>query len=1781
VTITVQDVNDNAPVFTSDEFTVSIAENVDDGTTVITVTATDPDAGDNAKVSYATYGGSHGNKFAIDASSGRIYTTGTFDRETKDDYSINVTASDHGNPSKSSTCVVLVTVADNNDNSPKFPALHYVFDIAEDAAVGASIGTVSASDADIGENARLTYSIVSPEKATFSMNPVTGEITVGQRLDREGANYSIRVTATDLGTPPLSASMEITVIVDDYNDHRPVFLSHIGTVFIDENASPGTEIITLQAVDGDSGVNAEIRYAFVTGNSNNSFTINSITGRLRTARNLDRETTPRFTLEVLAYDLGVPRKDSVTNVTVVLRDVNDNQPVFTMSEYAAEVSEGVVESNIVTVVAEDRDIGSDGSVTYCITQGREGGLFVINENTGTIGITAKLDRETKSKYTLRVQATDGGSPALSSEADVIVNVLDQNDHAPVFTPATLTVKVQEDTGSGTTVIKVSAVDGDVGSNADVTYSTGMITLNRAIAFKPFSALPNPNIYNLTVRARNIYPPHYKADAAIQIEVLDTNDHAPVFIKSVYLLFAVQDAGSGVSIGRVEAVDKFDYGPNALVRYEAISGNGTGRFRVAPETGEVLIASSLRDDVNKTYYIRVRASDMGQPKMSDTAGVYVEVTERNLHPPVFSKAVYQTSENEDIAVGSALLTVTATDRDFGRNGEISYDIIAGNSQEYFGIGLTNGSLYVSKPLDYEHQENYSLNVSATDGGKEPKTSYATVRITLRDVNDNNPVFSPIEYRCELAENTTPRSVVVCSVRATDRDERGQQSVRYSILGGSGKDKFVIDERTGEIRATVEFDFEVTMSSFLMIAAKDEGLSPQRTADPPASVHILITGVNEFLPVFVQSVFTATVAENAPIGHSVLRVSATDKDKGPDGVVLYHLLGSDNQQGFDLDSNTGTLSVSGDLDNERAGIVTLRVIAKNLFQNSVTPSSVAHATIVVTVTDANDPPRFLKSVYSAHVTEGSRIGHVVTNVTAVDDDSDIRSIRYGISAGNTGNAFVMDAVTGFVRTAAELDREAIAEYRLTVTATDNGTPPMTGNATLVVTLDDINDNPPHLTPLPCIGRVTENKPQGTQVMTLNAEDPDLNPNRGPFKYSISGSDYGSFRLNVSSGVVSTVKSLDREKQDAYNISIKVTDARGLSAVNFCMIHVEDQNDNRPKATSRDVYVHTFEGKFLGGVVADVRPDDPDIDDLMTCALLNPPQNNIFSFPRGNCELSSLAYSQDARFDLSVNGSDGLGAVTYLITLRFLGYTETTLQQGVVVRLRNTNTRDFLANSYHKFTSAVNATLPSGYSSQIMSVDSSGEGLVDVLVSVRQGGTLMIRDRVSGHLKDKLVSSSALDIAAVDYNPCTTGNQCLNGGECSSAIQASRRGHVVSSTPVVMVTAGYTWKITCSCKPGFTGSQCEESVNDCNPNPCRNEGTCTDNNGSFKCSCIPGYTGRLCESDIDECLTNPCKHASACDNTPGGYTCTCKPGYTGQNCDVDINYCQSSPCMYNSTCKDLPTSFECVCDFGGRGERCEISSFGFEPASYMLFPTLQGVNQKTYNNITMEFSTSSPNGLLFYNTDGTPAAAADFIALEIVERYLCDRAVTDGKWHHVTVIRDKKVTLATGTEFTQREFAVTPHNFLGANIRQWSLGGATQVPSGVTLEKFKGCMEDLKINGVNTPMNGPNRFLSAEARGGAVTEGCVTSGQCQSSPCANNKEKTACYEDWDSYTCVSAAPCQPDPCKNNATCKPQKDETFLCVCVGNYTGALCSIPLACQLNPCGEGYDCLGDGAGGRVC
>ncbi|KOX67230.1 Cadherin-related tumor suppressor, partial [Melipona quadrifasciata] len=455
-------------------------------------------------------------------------------------------------------------------------------------------------------------------------------------------------------------------------------------------------------------------------------------------------------------------------------------------------------------------------------------------------------------------------------------------------------------------------------------------------------------------------------------------------------------------------------------------------------------------------------------------------------------------------------------------------------------------------------------------------------------------------------------------ARDIDSPKYAVIQYKILGGTGKDHFRIREDTGEITSLISFDYEEANEYTLDIVAANPDSNPQMVGFTTVLVHV--TGVNEYYPKFIQPVFHMDVSESADVGTSVGLVQATDQDAGEDGKVYYLFVGSSNDRGFSIGSETGIIRVSRRLDRETQNRVVLTVMTKN--GGGIRGNDTDEAQVIVSIQDGNDPPEFLQSAYDATVSEGAAHGTRVLTVRAVDKDIKPQNnqFSYSIIGGNIGQAFKVDPQTGDIETAKQLDRETIPVYDLTIGAIDTGSPPQTGTAAVHIELLDINDNGPIFDPPEVVGYVNENEPAGTVVMTLSATDPDLPPNGAPFTYKLVGGRQSDVvTLDKHTGMLKTTRSLDREAMPQLDLVIEVEDS-GIPRMrneHTITVIVTDQNDSPSSPRSVHVIVHSFNEQIPLGKIADVHPNDPDITGSYSCKILQGSNPKILSIPTA-CDL-----------------------------------------------------------------------------------------------------------------------------------------------------------------------------------------------------------------------------------------------------------------------------------------------------------------------------------------------------------------------------------------------------------------------------------------------------------------------------------------------------------------------------------------------------------------------------------
>ncbi|KAM7101327.1 protocadherin gamma-B5-like [Ciconia maguari] len=470
VEVVIQDVNDNAPRFLQDNFQLEINEFTSPGTRFALGMAEDADVGSNSLQGYELEANGYfavevkesqdGSKFAD------LVLRRALDRESEQSLRLVLTALDGGEPPRSGNAQLRIDVTDANDNPPVFAQDRYRASLREDAPPGSPVLNVSASDADAGTNARITYGFGKmPAKALqkFVVDAESGTITLQEVLDFEDTRgYTLLVEARDGGG--LVAHCKVEVEVLDVNDNAPeVTLTSVSSP-VPEDAPAGTVVALVKVRDRDSGENGQVSCE-LSGEAPLSMVATSGGSyKVVTASALDREQAPEHRVTVVARDRGSPALSSRAALVLEVSDVNDNAPVFEEAAYSAYVAENnAAGAPVLRVRARDADAGANGRVSYWLAGGSAGAApyVSVEARSGAVYAQRSFDYEQCREFAVAVRAQDGGAPARSSTATVRVFVLDRNDNAPRVVPRSAE--------AGYLVAKVVAVDADAGRNAWLSY----------------------------------------------------------------------------------------------------------------------------------------------------------------------------------------------------------------------------------------------------------------------------------------------------------------------------------------------------------------------------------------------------------------------------------------------------------------------------------------------------------------------------------------------------------------------------------------------------------------------------------------------------------------------------------------------------------------------------------------------------------------------------------------------------------------------------------------------------------------------------------------------------------------------------------------------------------------------------------------------------------------------------------------------------------------------------------------------------------------------------------------------------------------------------------------------------------------------------------------------------------------------------------------------------------------------------------------------------------------
>lgn len=547
---------------------------------------------------------------------------------------------------------VEIEVMDINDNPPSFPETDISVEISESAIPGTRFPVENAFDPDVGTNALSTYAITNNnyfylDVQTQSDGNKFAELVLEKSLDREQqAVHRYVLTAVDGGIPQRTGTALLVVKVLDSNDNAPTFDQTVYSVNLRENSPLGTLVIQLNATDVDEGQNGEIVYSFSSHNAariKDLFNIDSRTGRIEVAGEVDFEESNTHQIYVQAKDLGANAVPAHCKVLVKLVDVNDNTPEIGFSTVTESVSEQDAPGTVIALFSvSDRDSGENGHMSCEILGDVPFKLKSSFKNYYTIVTDGPLDRENTDSYTITVVAKDKGQPSLATSKSIKVHVSDENDNAPRFTQAVYDVYVTENNVPGAFIHAVSALDPDIGQNALITYSilecdiqgmsvdtyvsinqdTGYLYALRSFDYEQLKE------FSFMVQAKDSGAAELFSNTTVNVIIVDQNDNAPTVIAPIGKNGTAKEhlprsAEPGYLVTRIVATDADD-GENARLSYSILRGNEMGMFRMDWRTGELRTARRIspKRDPQGYYDLLIEVRDHGQPPLSSSASVNV-------------------------------------------------------------------------------------------------------------------------------------------------------------------------------------------------------------------------------------------------------------------------------------------------------------------------------------------------------------------------------------------------------------------------------------------------------------------------------------------------------------------------------------------------------------------------------------------------------------------------------------------------------------------------------------------------------------------------------------------------------------------------------------------------------------------------------------------------------------------------------------------------------------------------------------------------------------------------------------------------------------------------------------------------------------------------------------------------------------------------------------------------------------------------------------------------------
>ncbi|XP_066450094.1 protocadherin gamma-B1-like [Eleutherodactylus coqui] len=1188
--------------------------------------------------------------FNINVDNGNLYIADRIDRETLCRAAADcVLTFDAVVENPLNIFSVSIDIQDINDNFPKFHHDTLTLEVSELVSPGAKFALQNAEDLDVGINSLISYKLSANQYFALGQKVSTDgsvfpELILEKPLDRETQNkHELILTASDGGNPVQTGTALIHIIINDINDNVPLFTKDVYKVSVRENILVNSTILQVSASDEDEGVNAQITYSIKTTENiiYETFAINPNTGEITIKGQLDYEVNNYYDISVQAKDGGGLAAHA--KVLIELTDENDNAPEISITSSSYLIPEDSAPGTMVALIqVHDPDSGENGEVQCRITGDLPFDLISSTGNFYKIVTKSNLDTEKVASYNITIQASDKGSPEMTSRKVIKLDVSDINDNAPVFEKLIYTTFVIENNSPGASIFTIKARDMDSEDNGKITYSiiaqnkeeeplssyismnpvTGVIYAQRSFDYEKHKE------FNIQINARDNGSPSLNSSTTLRICIVDQNDNSPVILYPSHEVDTTFEmvpwtSEQGSLVSKVVAVDT-DSGHNAWLSY-FLQSSEPSLFTIDQHTGEIRTSRVFQEKDIIKHTIVVLVKDNGTPSRSASVTINMVIADHfhQVLPDLSNQSNKEESHSNlqfylviALALISFLFMLTViiavvskykeskSSTPFGSLSTSLYPPV----DPRFISQFSNGTLPlpysydVCVTLDQSEQEFAFLKpqhnvpveslIDADDSGigSEGFKNFSSTKTQV----EHPEVSGQIHY--SINEELRKGSIVGHLAKDLELDINDLSRRKIRIVSKISEKYFSINVDNGNLYIADRIDRET-----LCRAAADCVLTFDAVVENPLNVFnikIDIQDINDNPPTFILHTVRIEMSELTSPGRRFPLHSAEDLDIGINSLISYKL--SANQY-FALGEKVSTdgsvfpeLILEKPLDRETQNKHELILTASD----GGNPVQTGTALVNVIINDINDNvPVFTQDVYKVSVRENIPVNSTILQVSASDEDEGVNALitySFSTTASHILDAFSISPKSGEIKTKGLLDYEVSKLYEISVQAEDGGS--LAAKAKVIIEIIDINDNAPEISITSSSDLIPEDSAPGTVVALIQVHDPDSAEN-GEVQCRIKGDL--PFELILSTGnfyKIVTKNSLDREKVSSYNITIQASD-KGfpeLTTKKVLRLRISDINDNAPMFEKLLYTTFIAENNSPGASIFSIQAKDLDSED-----------------------------------------------------------------------------------------------------------------------------------------------------------------------------------------------------------------------------------------------------------------------------------------------------------------------------------------------------------------------------------------------------------------------------------------------------------------------------------------------------------------------------------------------------------------------------------------------------------